>query len=1012
MRIHLAAGGYSHVKKEHVADKLKPPPVRAAPRATPPVEIPKSEKPAESGERPRSEGSGPNDEGGAKEVTDDGMQSPRGAGSATGCEAPAGETEPGRLLQPSGDERGASEGSESSNDVPTAPVGRLREQKPAKTPAQCLALTTAPNWQPTAPQTANELCFESTTLDCPVEDHTWEWFEALAIAGIYVDTYVNDPAKPGVRLDGGGFQRETIILDTLRRSHYPYEVGNTAHGRKTGKQADPSKVAQGRLRTELAERAGWEQDRKDSILVFGAAEVFNGLGLSGVWDVLDEAVGVKNAPKSTSTQWILLLHTGTIISIRPDGSAALQLGTGAVTAAAQAQRLLEQHFGAESTNASRFFAETASNPVRVRPGARSQKALARSRQVGFPSGGAAAALTSARPPGMTAECLGAAEVALRQIEKETAGGSAGALEAAMAGLCLSEELVRQVWVYFGPLLRRASEWGRREAAVHLPAALAAGRRLQRAAQALQGQPGAKPQRQPGKGRLARPLAVASVGGMINFGLGGGADVQGGVLLRERWADIGGPMSGCGANWFFGISCRCPMAEDPATELPGFPLKMHGPRVPEHGAVTLFARDDGADAVLHAPSLPTSWATCWAQVGPTNYWGGFSVHPRKRGANEEMRKALPRTIFAGYDKAAAVAKNRGGAERLAGDLNPSTDTDPSVRSLLTAGDMVESIPLGVATRAAGRRLVLDSTDLDRHPVAWPDPSAGQGCQAPPVELQFEGGVLAWHEALCGCSGDLFRVLHSEVEPWLQCDLRRSASKDSGERALAAAAWARRLGPATTGSGAGLVRMARRQGGGGRSDGASRAEASALRDIAAAVRRREASPECPEAVAAVCAARGALRAARADARRQAQGRAQATTPRAAGKAPRRLASSTPAGLPTIMNDPECPAQLVEPTAVLEGAARCILRRDWPPWAGEWDPEYRGELTREVDSIRTEAVDDLQRWAVMDAHTLEEIQAGLQQIRVGSHCRGWPCASVLCGHPAMAQALLSMMSLALRL
>ena len=154
-----------------------------------------------------------------------------------------------------------------------------------------------------------------------------------------------------------------------------------------GKQADPSKVAQGRLRSELAERAKWDQDRKDTILVLGAAEVFNGLGLSGVWDILDGAVGIKNVPNNNSTPWILLLNTGTIISIRPDGSATIQLGTGTVSAAGQAQRLLEQHFGAETTNASRFYAEATSNPVRVRYGVQSQKAVARSQQAGFPSGG-------------------------------------------------------------------------------------------------------------------------------------------------------------------------------------------------------------------------------------------------------------------------------------------------------------------------------------------------------------------------------------------------------------------------------------------------------------------------------------------------------------------------------------------------------------------------------------------------------------------------------------------------
>ena len=660
------------------------------------------------------------------------------------------------------------------------------------------------------------------------------------------------------------------------------------------------------------------------------------------------------------------------------------------------------------------------------------------------------------PPGMTAECLGAAEVALRQIEEEAVKGSTGTLEAAMAGLRPSEELAQQVRAEFGPLLRRSSEWDRREVAWHLPATSAVGRRLHRAARALLKLPRTGLQRPTGNRCPKEPLTVMGVGGMINFGLSGGADVQGKTLLRERWADIGSLMSGLGANWFFGISCRCPAAEDPATAVPGFPFKMFGPRVPEYGAVTLFTRGDRTDAVLHMPSWSSSGATCWAQVGPASYWGGFSVPPRKRGTNEEIRKALLHTIFAEYDRAAAVAKKNGGKAYLAGDLNPSMDTELLVRRLLATRDMVESIPQEVATHVAGRRLdvvwgprragapmvrvhdgehcrrrgcqehacgrrheVFDSEDLDRHPVTWPDPSDGVDRKTASHELQFQGDVLAWHEALCECSGDLFRVLHMEIESRLPCELWRSASKDSGERALAAAAWVWRLGLSMTGLAAGLGRVVRRKGGEEQTGGASHMEVRALRDIAAAVRRREAEPGCPDAAAAVSEARGALRAVRAEARRRAEGRVQedirrlvANNPQAVGKALRRLTSSAAPGLPAIMNDPECPAQLVGPAAVLEGAARYILRRDWPPWADEWDQEHHGELTRAVDTIRTEAIADLQRWAVTDAYTLEEMEAGLRQIRVGSHCRGLPYASVLCGHPAMTQALLCMMSLALRL
>ncbi|CAK0829013.1 unnamed protein product, partial [Prorocentrum cordatum] len=494
----------------------------------------------------------------------------------------------------------------------------------------------------------------------------------------------------------------------------------------------------------------------------------------------------------------------------------------------------------------------------------------------------------------------------------------------MAGPRLTEELARQVQAEHGRLLRRSSERAWREVTAHLPAASAAGRGLQRAAQALPGQPGARPQRPPGKGRPAQALAVASVGGMIHFGLGGGADVQGRAFLCERRADIGGQLV---------LRNLLQVPDDGGSSHGAARIPVQSARAAGAGAWRrgiVRAQRQGRRGVARAilahlvGDMPgPGWAG--------HSLGGFSARPRRRGANEEMRKALLRAIFAECDKAAAVAKHRGGAAYLAGDFNPPTDADPLVRGLLAAGDMIES--------------------------------------APQEELQFHGGALALREAPSERSGDLFRALRMEVEPPLQCDLRRSASEDSGESALAAAAWARRLGPATAERAAGLGRAARGRGGEGRSDRALRVEADALRDVAAAARRLE----------------------------------------AAGKALRRPTSSATPSPPIRSALPSStgPRQSRWRRKVL----RYIPGRVWPPRVGERGQEHRGGLARAMGSIRAEAVDDLQRWAATDARAPGEMKAGPRQIRVESHCRGLPRASVLCGHPAMTQSLLNMMPLAIR-
>ena len=90
------------------------------------------------------------------------------------------------------------------------------------------------------------------------------------------------------------------------------------------------------------------------------------------------------------------------------------------------------------------------------------------------------------------------------------------------------------------------------------------------------------------------------------------------------------MHSLGARWFFGVSCRCPGTADLASAVPNFLCLMFGPRTGQYGAVTLFVAETAVDAVLHLPALSTSQATCWAKVGESTYWGGFSIPPRKKG----------------------------------------------------------------------------------------------------------------------------------------------------------------------------------------------------------------------------------------------------------------------------------------------------------------------------------------------------------------------------------------------
>lgn len=298
---------------------------------------------------------------------------------------------------------------------------RLRAERPARPRLAYLQDTLLPGWRPAAGPEAMDLEFAVHSAGATWEDQLWQWFEALAQAGVFVDTYVT--AKQGevtgnahltpkctattpcvkvrdigltinwyrttdgrVRLDGAWTQ-QPILLEMLRRSHKAYQPGNSEQGRLTGRQMDPVRAAQRTQRTELEQRAQWEQQHQDTITVLAAAEIFDGMGLTGVWDVLDREFGVKNVPPSTTLPWTLALYQGTLVQIWATGAARVRLGTGPPSAADAVAQVLADQFSGEVRRASDFSVTAAANPIRVRYGVLSEKAKQRGGKAGFRSGG-------------------------------------------------------------------------------------------------------------------------------------------------------------------------------------------------------------------------------------------------------------------------------------------------------------------------------------------------------------------------------------------------------------------------------------------------------------------------------------------------------------------------------------------------------------------------------------------------------------------------------------------------
>lgn len=120
---------------------------------------------------------------------------------------------------------------------------------------------------------------------------------------------------------------------------------------------------------------------------WGGAELFDGTGNTGVWDVLDREIGVKNVPPGNTIPWTLALFTGNlVVQLWADGAARVRLGTGCPGAADVALRLLRDEFSGQDRRASDFHTTAATNPIRVRYGVRSEKARQRDGRTGFRSG--------------------------------------------------------------------------------------------------------------------------------------------------------------------------------------------------------------------------------------------------------------------------------------------------------------------------------------------------------------------------------------------------------------------------------------------------------------------------------------------------------------------------------------------------------------------------------------------------------------------------------------------------
>ncbi|CAK0821941.1 unnamed protein product [Prorocentrum cordatum] len=225
---------------------------------------------------------------------------------------------------------------------------RLRAERPAWPRVAHLQETLLPGWRLAAGPEVVELELAVNSADATWEDQLWQWFEALAKAGVYVDTCAMGPARPG-RATGN--------------AHLTPKCTNTTPCvklRGIGSTVNWFRTTDGRVRLDGA----WGQR---SILL----------------EMLRKSRSASRTPspcwqlRRSSTACALAIFAGTLVQVWADGATRARLGTGAPSVADAVAEVFVRQFSGEVRRASDFSATAAANPIRARYEVLSERALQR-----------------------------------------------------------------------------------------------------------------------------------------------------------------------------------------------------------------------------------------------------------------------------------------------------------------------------------------------------------------------------------------------------------------------------------------------------------------------------------------------------------------------------------------------------------------------------------------------------------------------------------------------------------
>lgn len=544
------------------------------------------------------------------------------------------------------------------------------------------------------------------------------------------------------------------------------------------------------------------------------------------------------------------------------------------------------------------------------------------------------------------------------------------------------------------------------------------------------------------------------GGMINFGYSGGATVGKDCdILCRQWADIGDVMRNLGLVWFFGIACRCPAHVDLTIAVPDFGFALNGPRVAQCGAVTLLVDPNMLEEITHMPDIAKTVHTCWARVGSTTIWGGFSIEPRRRGRNESARIDQIKQLFREYDEVAAAVKQSPVTIHIAGDMNPSddiwlpfhqamrdrglammidesTETHVKGRRLDVVGSPAETGPPehllvhnGEHCRSHGcRRLqcgnlaaYLGSKDLDHHPVTWATLVSDVDNRRMPV-LKYSRIPELWHAAVEQHARPALECLAAELNIMRETSHLRCAQRSDVKPIIDAGAVIWRTLVTLSGLLAGLITV--RYPGHPQIPGAS---AKAFGDMCAEIgRARKLARRDPEAAEIVIANAWRTRKMAKNYEKKSRSRQvqcqlmdiAGTDVQRAATILKNLGKHPTQELGLCMRDPEDPSTyLAGNSEVIGGAVRYMQMRESPPWQTKWDMHAAQRVTARIEQLRSRAVQMLDAWDANMIFTEEERRQAFKGIDMNASCRSLPYAALCCGSETISGSYLAIANLQLK-